>query len=276
MITDNKTNFVYFAEGLRFYKTACASIIETLESLGIQHEFIPELSSKKHIWVRDYMPIQTMENRYIKFKYTPDYLEGTNGYSPDVANILERVTKGNMIESDIVIDGGNMVKCDDKIIMTDKIFWENPSIKPVELLDKIENLLNCEIVLVPWDMAENYGHTDGMVRYIGNSTVLLNNYQNLDPRFGKVMNRVLKEHFEVKSLFYEGKLTKRYCWGYINFLQVGDNILVPQFGIQEDSQAIKQIQTLYPNCKVIPINGCEEIARSGGVLNCVSWNIKKD
>ena len=45
---------------------------------------------------------------------------------------------------------------------------------------------------------------------------------------------------------------------------------------KEDKLAIEQIQSFYPNHKVILIDGCINLIREGGALNCISWNILTD
>lgn len=67
-------------------------------------------------------------------------------------------------------------------------------------------------------------------------------------------------------------------WGYLNFLQMKDLLLFPQFGIEEDDQALQQIKAAFPDYalkgQTETIN-CNEIIKDGGVLNCISWNIKR-
>ena len=63
-------------------------------------------------------------------------------------------------------------------------------------------------------------------------------------------------------------------WAYINFLQVGNNIILPKFGINEDEQAKRFVQTAFPYCRIRQID-CNVIAKDGGALHCITWNIKK-
>ena len=60
----------------------------------------------------------------------------------------------------------------------------------------------------------------------------------------------------------------------INFLRVGNFLLVPQIGIASDTVAIEQLKEIYRDCEVVP---CEAkgIVAKGGAFNCVSWNIKE-
>ncbi|MDD3742240.1 MAG: agmatine deiminase family protein [Lentimicrobiaceae bacterium] len=67
-------------------------------------------------------------------------------------------------------------------------------------------------------------------------------------------------------------------WGYINYLQMENLLLVPQFGIDEDRQALEQISLTFPEYVVkgkIETLDSSSIIQHGGVLNCVSWNIKQ-
>ena len=62
----------------------------------------------------------------------------------------------------------------------------------------------------------------------------------------------------------------------MNFLQLENLILVPQFCIEEDQQAFEQIKQVFPDYakkgQIETIN-CNDIIREGGVLNCISWNL---
>ena len=85
--------------------------------------------------------------------------------------------------------------------------------------------------------------------------------------------RVLEKHFDVVTLTYNVKRKHERSWAYINFLQVGNLILVPQLGIPEDEQALEQLSKALPDCEVVGIPALETVRR-GGALNCISWNIK--
>ena len=57
-----------------------------------------------------------------------------------------------------------------------------------------------------------------------------------------------------------------------------DLILFPQFGIDEDEQALAQIKEAFPEYSSkghIETINCSEIIKQGGVLNCISWNVKQ-
>ena len=58
---------------------------------------------------------------------------------------------------------------------------------------------------------------------------------------------------------------------YVNFLDTSKAVFVPQYGLEADLEAIRQIQAAAPGKPVIGIE-CAEIARYGGALHCVTKN----
>ena len=214
----------------------------------------------------------------IRDKYNPDYLQQplwlkTITNVNDIDNIgFLRQNSGNT-NLELVIDGGNVVLCYDKIVMTEKVFVENSDKSPNEVRRQLEEAFQCEVVFLPWDKSEKCGHSDGIVHYAGGNRVLMTNYDDFDTDFAKEYRRILEQHFEVIPLKYNVKQKHKRSWAYINFLQVGNLVLVPQLGILEDEQALQQIAAALPQCKVVGVPALEAV-RKGGALNCVSWNVK--
>lgn len=301
MITDNLTNRVYFSSLL---PERCpilnAHITEALQKRGIPFFY---LHGTKDIWCRDYMPIQFDERFYVFYEYTPNYLQDKigkalqtspenvfNNESNDLLRLLPRSYKTEVhfdglrpipvekllfqrIRMYLVLDGGNVVKCGNKIVMTDKVFVENKDKSSEEVRQLLEESFGCDIVFLPWDREEMYGHSDGIIHYIGDNRVLMTNYADFDKEYAKEYLRTLERHFEVMTLNYNVKRKHKRSWAYINFLQVGSLVLVPQLGIPEDELALEQISKALPDCEVVGIPALEAVRR-GGALNCISWNIK--
>ena len=101
----------------------------------------------------------------------------------------------------------------------------------------------------------------------------MTNYPDFDKTLARDYLRILEKHFDVTTLKYNVNITDKYSWSYINFLQVGHLVLVPQLGIPEDEQALEQTSNALPECDVVGIPAMEAVRR-GGALNCISWNIK--
>lgn len=277
MITDNHTNAVYFSGQLPSKCPVLSqSIIEVLKRHGVPFAFLPET---KDIWCRDFMPIQVEEDRFVFYQYTPNYLQDalwlqTNPEKVFRAgvNYLEHILQ-NAVSIDLVLDGGNVVKCSDVVVMTEKVFVENKAKSRAEVERILREAFQNEILFLPWDHKEKYGHSDGVIHYAGDGKVLLTNYDDISPYYFNRFRKALEKHFEVTSLRYQTKRPHARSWAYINFLQIGKLILVPQLGLDEDEQALEQICNVLPDCEVIGVPALEAVRR-GGALNCISWNIK--
>lgn len=54
-----------------------------------------------------------------------------------------------------------------------------------------------------------------------------------------------------------------------------NTVIVPTFGIKEDSLAVRQLERIFAGQSIKTIDS-NEIAYDGGILNCITWNIKID
>ncbi len=268
LLTDIDSNFVYFSEWVKNF--ACYdAIIEKLTKHEVRSELLPHT---KDYWVRDFMPIQISDSEFIQYKYNPNYLHKEHHYITNPDGTCDHL--GISTEKiDVVLDGGNIMKCSDCIIMTDKVFIENSHLSKIQLINLLENSFRCEIIFIPWDRYEKYGHADGMVRFIDDRKVLLNNYINFDKSLRSQIINILQNKFAIIELEYSVPKLSSYSWAYINYLQVGKFILLPDLGIPEDKQAYEQFSTIFTDYQIEQVN-VAEIVKLGGALNCISWNIK--
>lgn len=275
IIVDAFTDTVFFSDLL---PEKCPTLYQYLDKIlkdnNIDHRL---LTNTKDIWCRDYMPIQTGEKRFVFYKYNPDYLQ-TKFYQRTITDVthVEDIDclrqDGEVVHLDLVLDGGNVVKCSDKIVMTEKVFFENKDKSHSEVQRLLEDAFQCEIIFLPWDRNEIYGHSDGIVHYVGNNRVLITNYADFDAAMARKFTKSLENYVEVIPLTYNVKQKHNHSWAYINFLEIGRLVLVPQLGIPEDEQALKQISDAMPKSKVIGVSSLEAV-RNGGALNCISWNV---
>lgn len=146
-----------------------------------------------------------------------------------------------------------------------------------KLIKTIEEHFMTELVLLPWDESEFYGHADGLVRYIGNDRVLITNYDRFDKSFTCNVTEILQQHFhEVVKLKYNVQRQHKHNWAYINWLQTDKILLIPSFGYPEDEQAFEQITSLMPMYKGhAEMIDARDLIRHEGCLNCASWTIRQ-
>lgn len=259
---------IYFSQHLTAY-SCWTNIKQALEENGIAYGLLP---NTKDIWARDYMPAYS-NGHYVSYVYNPDYLQNEKNkkYITDNVEEVFDFSNDSVIKTKLVIDGGNVILCGDKVIMTDKIFNENSSLSKEEVIAEIERVFSAKLVVIPWDKEEEFGHADGMVRYVSDNHVLINQYKDIDPEFRQKLIDSLSPYFsEISELEY-GKASSNQSWAHINYLQVDNYIFVPQLGIMTDKLALEQISKVFPTSKVVPVE-VKGIVKNGGALNCVSWN----
>ena len=257
-------------------------LFAALDRLGIQHM---ELSNTMDIWCRDYMPVLLFDDGYYAtYQYQPDYLwnkKCNRKYITNQTNASKGLEINTSLSMGLVFDGGNYVRHNDKrkstVFMTDKILMENSFCPSHELIVKLHLSLAADIVLLPWDMDEPYGHADGMVAPLPDGRLLLNNYcqtakgKKID--YYKRLLKMLDGHFPFVELSYDCKLEED-SWCYLNFLKVPGAVLLPCLSrgarCDNDQAAIEKFQELFPDDEIIPIYAKSLINRGGG-LHCVTW-----
>ena len=282
MITDKETNTIYFSEKLLEQSPEIAKqISESIKHFGADCRFLP---GTKDIWARDYMPVQVNDHKLIQFTFYPDYLIEYEYLKSEPDSICADLQL-NIVKSDIVLDGGNVVKSDNCVIMTDKIVIENKhKYNKEQLLAKLRELFEVDkVVLIPWDHGERYGHADGMVRFIDNETVLLQGYYNTrkdlfkDDFLDYLLDSLKENHlnYEFLNIDYPEKINAKFA--YLNYLQTKDFILLPSLGIEKDDAAmVEEIKKYFPDYKdKIQKIKMNSIIAKGGALNCISWTIKE-
>lgn len=256
-----------------------------------------ELQNVNDIWCRDFMPVRSSKGSHLLFNYDPGYLD-YNKYrekkTPRSSIIAMLGQLGISFEDiqDIKIDGGNVVGCGGKVIMTDMIFKENGIDKKDRLgqdrlRERLKDLFQSEVIIIPHQPGDILGHSDGILRFLNPETVLVNNFSSvttkesknfLDNLYGTVggagLNIVHVPYAPVKGT---GKENMPLAYGfYINYLETSELIFLPQFGNEfrdRDNEAVEVFSGIFKTVgkRVIPVDS-GHIANSGGVLNCITWN----
>ena len=278
VIIPSREQTVYLSGLLKSeYPETCNRLIKILKKHYVKYAF---LEGTKDIWCRDYMPVQTPSGKLIQFTYNPSYLRGNKEWEDSRSDVKE-VCRLNNIEalfSDINLDGGNVLICDDRAIISDRIFSENPNRDKDELVKELTKLLECEIIIIPTENDDMTGHADGMVRFVNKNTILVNNLEEEYKYWREGMQKVI-EKYKLKYInlpFFLPKDSKHPLSAvgiYVNYLEVNNLIVLPVFGRDEDKQAIDIIQKTFPN-KVIETIDYNAVALEGGLLNCTTWVIK--
>lgn len=279
MITDRQTNFLYLADTLPtkypdFYKR----FENVLKDCNIPFDFLPQT---KDVWAVDYMPIQTDLNKFVRFVYNPSYLQ-TKKYLKTISNVDEicRAIDIETFKTDIIIDGGNVTRWTNKLIMTDRVFKDNPTYERKKLIKELHELLQVDkIYYVPEQPGDFTGHSDGMVRFVDEHTVIINDYKQEKEEFYRAFEIAIHntglDYITIPYNVYDNKSNNHANGDYINYLQMENTVIIPTFNIKEDDIAVRQLETIFAGQNIQTVES-NEIAYDGGILNCITWNIRTD
>jgi agmatine deiminase len=255
------------------------------------------IEGTKDIWARDYMPVTNAKDELVQFIYEPSYLQDdlhlqTN---PDDILIDGKVASKHVIN--LKLDGGNYIQRGNKVIICDRIFSENNiedtgrsenlrkvfnapfGIKQQQFINKLEKLLGLEIIIIPSYPAHKdmTGHSDGYIRFVHDHVVLISQLDKEEQWFADKMLATLKRHelefiempvFENKD--YKHPDSAIGC--YLNYLELDDLIIFPIFDKFPalDNEALAVMKKHFSSKRIVPIV-INDIANSGGLMNCISW-----
>jgi agmatine deiminase len=280
MITDSQTNTVYFSNLTpEDFQAEFNELSRIIETAGYKTKLLVETYD---YYCRDYMPVQVAEDDFVQFVFRPktyfkpeEYIHITN---PVLVELMNKLSQPRY--SPLVLDGGNIVKSNSKAIVTDRIFKDNwYQFKSREkIIDQLENDIKCPAIVVPGYPGELSGHADGLIRFIDEDTVFINETEGEKKKewlrnFLTVLGENQLLHIKVPCPV---KANSEDATGlYINYLHVGNLVVVPQFGLKEDDKVLQTFREIFGKRNtVVPFNA-RWIAKHGGVLNCVTWTVKK-
>jgi agmatine deiminase len=279
MITDGETDCVYLSDLLlQRHPWLADDLVRPLTGVGVE---VRTIEGTKDIWCRDYMPIQVEMNRFVQFYYQPDYLRGRFRHLITNYKVsMSVVPEGQCVKSGLWLDGGNLVRWKNKVILTDKVFKENHRWSHKQVRRNLEEFLGVDcLIFIPAEPQEWLGHADGVVRFVADDTVIVNDYSYTDPGYRQcLLDELDRVGLKVIELPYmpSQRLTRGVGSAigvYVNFLQVRGAIFVPTYRKPEDDFVCRRLEEVFPSDRIIPIESTW-LAAEGGVLNCVTWGIK--
>lgn len=269
MILDRETNTLFFSKKITENHKEDWNRIRN--SINVNFHLLDQTND---IWVRDFMPIQIDDKRFVCFSYLPSYLKN----DPELITNQKQVCQHLELEpvySSIKIDGGNLVKGRNRVVILDRIFQENPDRTPQSLIKEIERLLEVEVLIFPSEKEDFLGHADGLLRFIDDSTILINELNVYPRNIRRLIDRaIISNNLNYMEIPCKPELDAISAKGfYINYLEFGNFIYLPIFDNmeRENEEAISTVSRIFPDRTIIPIL-LNTIAKEGGLLNCISWS----
>jgi agmatine deiminase len=208
--------------------------------------------------------------------------------------------------SDFVLEGGSIHVDGEGTVLTTEMCLlsegRNPHMTREEIEKKLCDYLNCEKVL--WlkdgiDPEETNGHIDDVACFVAPGEVACIYTEDKDSPFYEAAQdayrrlsemtdakgRKLKIHkicCPIKNVTIKGDFAIDYVEGtlpredgdiciasYMNFLITNNGVIVPQYGDENDTLALKQIKEIFPDKEVVGVNTVE-IVYGGGNIHCIT------
>lgn len=227
------------------------------------------------IWIRDFSTV--VPNQMVQVTYSPSYLG--NGTSRLIQNSLVSFTEQHNLNYnyvDVVLDGGNVVDNNkDKAVITERVLEDN-NWSVAQAKAQLRSILGIQhIAVIPYD-DEIMGHADGMVMWVDDNTVLVNEY---DEPFRTNVLTALQAGLPNTNIvevpvtfdYSEWKDFASACGVNLNSTVTHDYIYTPIFDKSTDAQAVAAIQQhTTKEVKTIDATG---VCFMGGSARCLSWQL---
>ena len=222
------------------------------------------------IWMRDFMPMPT-DGEPLLFTYSPGYqTKAESQKSQKTVQKYDLQLKRNSIK----LDGGHLVFNGSGIgFLTDYVITLNQMPK-AELERKIKQATGLEkIVWLPWHRSDITGHTDGLLQFLTDDVLLINQDTDFETHRQIIQKDCPNIAVVPIPCRYDSRQRKKFpscCGIYTNFVQTQQAIFIPAYNTDLDEVVLKQFQSLTDK-PVIPV--CiEQTALNGGSLHCLTRN----
>src|SRR5687768_13552370 len=175
------------------------ALTSTCQENGIQ---VNVIHGAKDLWCRDFMPVQVTPAKFVQFNFQPKYYQHPKWIhlQTDVSQ-LQYFLEGEIMQSDIILDGGNLCGYQRKYILTDRIFQDNNMPKE-DLLAGLYGLLDArDIIVIPRLPYDITGHADGMVCFVNNDTLLVSDFTKVaGKKYCAALYKLLESRFNMVLL----------------------------------------------------------------------------
>ena len=229
-----------------------------------------EALSMWDIWMRDFMPVPT-DGELLLFTYSPDYqTESESKKSREYVHKKYPQLKAHPIK----LDGGHLVFNSKGVgFLTDYVIQLNQMPK-TELEQKIKQATGLKkIIWLPWDKTDITGHTDGLLQFLTDDVLLMNQDSDFDMHRQIIQKECPDIEIVPIPCRYDTRKRKNFpscCGIYTNFVQTPKAIFIPAYNSDLDEVVLKRFQSLTDK-PVIPVR-IEKTALNGGSLHCLTRN----
>lgn len=232
-------------------------------------------------------------NKVFLPQFNPDYY--TQIYTPEYVALIRKQIKQihkqlkhEVVDLDLVLDGGNFVSNGEVVIMTDKVIIDNPDL---DINLYFREKLNMTPIIIKQSEYDKLGHTDGYLSFINRDIIALSHYPNELRSLKSECEQLLQLKLQFQGLGFkvidvfdrpvDEKTISHGDWLYsargifINNLILNDSVIFPEFNLPtlKNNKNFNLInQNIYKELgfKVKTIQS-DSLSKLGGGIHCVSW-----
>lgn len=248
------------------------------------------------IWCRDYNPISIIEDNQInliKALYDPSYGFNTSVDNNTGMKVVEHYLPNNNLIPKLLpfkLDGGNVISNEDYVFISEKLFSENWNSTAKELINYFDKYFNTKLITIQVEPLDVIGHTDSLLRFLDDKTILLPSYpddcrienRNVNEIYAKIIKELPIDYqyiflpCEISEEINDEEGVLSAAGNFLNYLRIGNNLYFPSFtGMDKEQKEIKRILRQYNKKLNIYFCKADLIARDGGVFNCITSAIYK-
>lgn len=271
----------------------CADLEDTKKRFEINDNLYFVKYKTNDCWARDTSALCIKETKRIKlldfeFNGWGDKFEFNldNAMTKNIQKIYSKKTS----HIDFILEGGAIESNGiDTILTTSKCMLNknrNPNLNPIEITQKLNRYFGATKILYL-----NYGylcgddtdsHIDTLARFINKDTIMYVECKDEDDEHYLEL-QMMKKELEIMAIennfnliplpfpeaIYNEK--ERLPATYANFLFVNGAVLVPTYGVKEDTLALKIFKDTFKDLDVVGVN-CSTLIKQHGSLHCVCMN----
>jgi len=234
------------------------------------------------IWMRDFTTINP--EKPVQFVYTDasmskkesittqkQFSEFADSYDLDIQ------------KTDYIIDGGNIVDNYAGKVVTTTRFLEDNNLSYDQWVEILQELLWATQVAIIEPDDEILAHADGMVAWIDDDVLAVNDYSQLDPEFHNIVLEELKYAFPDTKIITvpvefdetgwvdETKWIWSACGVNLNLVNTYSTLYVPVFGNDYESEVLETIRN-NTSKKIVTIDA-QWVCKYGGSVRCTVWQV---
>ncbi|OEK05581.1 peptidyl-arginine deiminase [Roseivirga misakiensis] len=235
------------------------------------------------IWMRDFSTV----NPQSPVQFTYSWASMTKRESEEVQNSFNQFANTIGIErskTNLIIDGGNLVDNYNGRVITTTRFLDDNNLTYAEGVAALKQQLGAAEVAIIVPDEEVLAHSDGMVSWFDDNTLLINDYTTDTNLRSQVLNE-LSSAFPGVNLVeipveYASNSPGQWdgfesaCGINLNATTTYNNIYVPVFNMPHEEEALRLMEANTTK-NIIRVNA-EGVCAMGGSVRCLTWQLTGD